>query len=238
MTVVAIHQPNFFPWLGFFDKYAKADIFVALDHVAPARGGASRTNRVEILVNQKKSWITAPIVRGCDARRCLNETPFAGEPRWRLKLNRTVRQSYARAPHADEIIPFLDDLFHLPSTTLGEFNTEVVHALVERLNLNPAKMVRSSELDSDLHATDLLVELVQRSGGDTYLSGDGAEDYQRLDAFAQAGIAISFQDYRHPIYKQAGGSSFVPGLSIIDALMNCGFAGTADLVRNGSQEPY
>ncbi|MBM3509216.1 MAG: WbqC family protein [Alphaproteobacteria bacterium] len=231
MTVVAIHQPNFFPWLGYFDKIARSDVFVFLDHVAPPLGGSSRINRVEILINGKKAWLTVPIPRGREARQSIAALPLGVDTTWRAKIERTIAQTYARAPYAASVMPIVRDLLALPAPSLGYYNEQVIRSLCERLALTKAELVSSSALGiGALNATDLLIAIVKACGGGTYLSGDGADGYQDVASYAAQRIGLVFQEYRQPSYPR-GGDDFVAGLSIIDALMHCGFEGTAGLIR-------
>jgi hypothetical protein len=232
MTVlVAVHQPNFFPWLGYFDKIARSDIFVFLDHVAPPLGGSSRINRVEILINGKKAWLTVPIRRGREARHSIAAMPLGVDASWRAKLERTIAQNYARAPYAESVMPVIRVLLALPAPSLGHYNEQVIRALCERLALTKSKLVSSSTLGiGALGGTDLLIAIVKACGGSAYLSGDGADGYQEAASYAAERLGLVFQEYRHPFYPQ-GGDDFVGGLSIIDALMHCGFEGTAGLIR-------
>ena len=91
-------------------------------------------------------------------------------------------------------------------------------------------MVRSSELEVDGAATDLLIATTKAVGGTVYLSGDGADGYQDDARFAEEGLELQFQNFTPQAYPQIGSTEFVPGLSVLDALFNLGFEGTAALL--------
>ena len=104
--IVAIHQPNFFPWLGYFDKIARSDVFVILDDVQFPKKGGSFSNRVKLLISAEGRWITAPIVRNYSGVRNINAMEFCSDSPWRKKIHRTVEQSYKKTPFFDDIFSF------------------------------------------------------------------------------------------------------------------------------------
>ena len=227
--VVAIHQPNFFPWLGYFDKIARADVFIVLDNVQFSKTGGTWSNRVRILLDGRAVWATMPVERSFHGVRQVREMRIA-EGSWRPRFLGAVRAAYRRAPHFDEVFRLVEELIATPTEMVAECNLTVVRALTSRLGLGAAKLIVGSTLDIEGTGTDLLVRAVQAVGGGTYLCGGGAKGYQDDERFASAGIRLVQQMFRHPEYPQLGVSEFVPGLSVIDALMSCGFAGTRELI--------
>jgi hypothetical protein len=227
--VVAIHQPNFFPWLGYFNKIARADVFVALDNVQFAKTGGTWCNRVRILINHRPAWITMPVERGFHGVRTVREMRIAGT-RWRDPLLRTLELAYRRASHFAEVFPVLRRMIGLEAETVGEFNLENVRTLTSELGLDPMKVVASSTLRATGRATELLINIVRDVGGTAYLSGGGAGGYQEDEKFKAADLELIYQHFEHPSYVQRGEAGFTPGLSVIDALMQCGFEGTHALI--------
>ena len=102
MITVAIHQPNFFPWLGYFDKIAKCDVFIVLDDVQFPKGDGSWLNRVRLLVGGEPRWVTAPIVRAFHGVRLVGQVEFHSSTPWREKVLKTLTANYARAPFFEE----------------------------------------------------------------------------------------------------------------------------------------
>jgi WbqC-like protein family len=220
--LVAIHQPNFLPWLGWFDKLATADIFILLDTVPHQHTGSNYTNRVQVLVRGEPAWITVPVERGGEARNRIDRLRVVGPKGWRRKIRATLAQSYARAPYFAETMPILDAMLGADTELLCEVNLIGIGAIADALGLPRARMVRASEFSVEGTATDRLVALVHAVGGDAYLTGHGAGGYQEDEKFAAAGIAVRYQRYVPAPYPQLRAGAFVPGLSAIDALMNCG----------------
>ena len=231
MTLVGIHQPNFLPWLGFFDKIRRARHFVLLDDVQFPKGGhGNYVNRTQVLVAAAPAWVTVPVVRAFHGTRSISQIEINDDTPWREKLLRTVEMNYRRAPHFSAVYPQLVTLIQLPTTSLLELNVNAIKAIVSGLNLDVRNLVLSSTIAVQGRATERLIELVRGTGGDAYLAGGGAQGYQEDNRFAAANVALVYQDFQHPTYPQQGASQFVPGLSIVDALMNCGFEGTARLL--------
>jgi hypothetical protein len=222
-TVVAIHQPNFLPWLGWFDKLARADVFVLLDHVQfPRTSKGTYVNRVKLLVGGKDAWATAPIVRASGSVQRIDEVRVDDAQPWREKLLRTVEHNYRRAGAYDEVFPLVREVLQQPSDRLAELNEHGVRLIADALGLDQAKFVRSSSLGASSHATDLLIELTKAVGGTTYLAGSLAgSTYQEDEKFEQAGIELRLQRFEHPQYDQQV-DEFVPRLSVVDALMHVG----------------
>lgn len=226
--LVAIHQPNFFPWLGYFDKLARADIFVLLDDVQFPKKGGTWVNRVRLLVNEKPSWVTVPVVRSYHGLREIREMRIDEQTPWRRKLLGTVQASYGRAPHMEEVMPLLSELIGNTTDEIAEYNRRSIAALADALGLE-TEMVLSSSLDVSGRATDRVIGLVKAVGGDAYLGGGGAAGYQEDEKFSDAGIELVYQRFEHPTYPQRADLP-VPGLSVIDALMGLGFHGVRELL--------
>jgi WbqC-like protein len=224
--LVAIHQPNFLPWLGWFDKLARADVFILLDTAAHQHTGSNYTNRVKIMAGGEPRWITIPVARGSDQRSRIDRLRVAGNGVWRRKMRATFEQSYAKAPYFDGAMPIVDSMLAAETDLLCELNLIALGAIAAALGLPSERMLRASTIAGEGEAentgTDRLVALVRAVGGDAYLAGHGADGYQEDERFAAAGITVEYQHYHPPPYRQLHAGAFVPGLSAIDALMNLG----------------
>ncbi len=232
--VVAIHQPNFLPWLGFFDKLARADVFVVLDTVALPRTGGHYANHVRLLVSGKPAWITVPLRRGADARARIDGALIAENGVWRRKIISTIRQNYGKARWFATVFPVIQECLSAETDRLRDYNLTGVVAIARLLGIDPGKIVLASALPVSGQSTALLAGIVRAVGGDVYLAGGGAGGYQDDAVFAAAGVAVRPQAFAHPAYPQPTAGEFVAGLSIVDALMHCGpQAVSAMLGRDG-----
>jgi WbqC-like protein family len=231
--LVAIHQPNFFPWLGYFDKLARADVFVLLDDVQFPKKGGTWINRVQLLIDKEPAWVTVPVARSYHGVRQIREIRIDEQTPWRRKLLKTIQASYGRAPHEDDVMPLLSNLIGTHTDQLAEYNRVSIAALADALGLT-TEFVLSSSLDTTGRATERLIQLVQAVGGTSYLSGGGAAGYQEDERFSEAGIELVPQRFEPPTYPQLA-KARVPGLSVIDALLSCGFEGTRHLIDSAGR---
>jgi hypothetical protein len=227
---VAIHQPNFFPWLGFFDKIVRSDAFILLDDVQFSKKGGTWSNRVKLLVNREAHWVTACIVRNYHGFRAINEMEFQSAEPWREKVLKTISISYAKAPRFQEAWDFFEPLIQNPENNVAAYNAHAILAIAARLEIPRGKFHLSSKLPHEGTANQLLISLTKAVRGDSYMCGGGADGYQEDAQFPQAGIDLIYQNFRHPVYPQTGAREFVPGLSLIDAVANCGFEGVRDIL--------
>lgn len=232
-TVVAIHQPNFFPWLGYFDKIIKSNIFVFMDNVAYPKSGSgsgSWSNRVKLLVQEQPHWWGGQIVREHGVQ-FIRNVQWAPNELWRKKLIKTLEFNYKRCPYFDEYFDWICAMILRDTENLAAYNILNISDIAGHLDIK-ANFVVQSSLDTQKSSTDLLIEITQKVDGMGYLCGGGASAYQEDEKFAQVGIEVIYQNFKHPQYTQHNNSNgkFVPGLSIIDALMNCGTAGTKQLL--------
>jgi hypothetical protein len=140
--VVAIHQPNFFPWLGYFDKLARADVFVLLDHVQFQKKGGNWANRVQLLTGGgRPGWVTAPVDRSYHGTKAISEVVIDETQPWRQKLLKTIVANYARAAHFEESFPIVEELIGHPSRNLAELNENAIRRLVGEIALPARRLV-------------------------------------------------------------------------------------------------
>lgn len=216
--IVAIHQPNFLPWLGYFYKMARCDTFVWLDSVPYAKG--SYTNRVKIKTAAGPQWWTVPVETHGKLGQPILEVRTSDTVDWRKKSIMTLRTNYQGCPHFQ---PHADRIFEILGGTddrLAELNIRLIEYVAQQLGIR-TPLRRSSQMAARGAATDLLIALSKEVGADTYLSGSGGANYQDAAAFQAAGLQLTYANYQHPVYPQAFGD-FVPGLSIVDLLFNAG----------------
>lgn len=228
--IVAIHQPNFFPWLGYFDKIARSDVFIFLDDVQYQKTGGAWSNRVKMRVGGKAQWVTAPIKRAFHGVASINQFEWADEQPWRKKFLKTLQANYGRAPFFRETMELLVPLVQHRESNLARYNIHAVRAIATYFDLRHAHCVSSSTLSASGEGTDLLIDIIRKVGGTAYLCGGGASGYQDDERFSGASVDLVYQDFVHPVYAQTGGGDFLSGLSIIDALMNCGRTKTRRMI--------
>ena len=232
--IISIHQPNFFPWIGYFDKIIRSDKFILLDSVSLPKKGSSWTNRVQLNLG-KKSWVTASVDKKGSKNAIIVNTNFK-DFYWQTKLNKSLYQFYSKHPFFIETMNIFEDLIFYQEKNLSKFNTYAIKKILENLEINTTQLFTSSELNQPGSSNELLVNLIKKVDGNIYLCGDGAAGYQDDNLFYDSNIKINYQCFNHPKYNQIGCSDFIPGLSIIDCLMNIGWEGTSKLLNNGKNK--
>lgn len=220
MSVIAIHQPNFFPWLGYFDKIYNSDIFIFLDHVQFPQKGSCWGNRVKFIIAQEEKWFTAPIIRN-KSLCSYNEITFDERQPWRLKLLKTLESNYRKCPQYHPVFEIIKKSVESNESNLVMFNQGFIMRVLEYIDLEHAKIINASELAIQTSSTELLIDLVKAVRGRAYLAGGGAKGYQQDELFEQNGVELIYQNFKYPEYNQVNSINFTPGLSIIDLLMNC-----------------
>jgi hypothetical protein len=217
---VVIHQPDFLPWLGFFDRLRKADLYIALDH-AQFVSGTSRswTHRDRIKTAAGPRWLSLS-VRKAPLGTPICEVRLVPDRRWRDDNLNLLRESYQRAPYFGEIFPRVQALYEGSQERLAEMTLDSLDLLCAMLGVSVERRLSSAMSPSGTN-NEMLVDLLRKAGATRYLSGQGARAYFRAEPFAQAGIEVQWQAFSHPVYPQGHGA-FVPMLSAIDMLFNCG----------------
>lgn len=222
---VAIHQPNYAPWLGYFAKMAQADVFVFLDDVQYSKN--SYINRVQIDAAGSPRWLTVPV--SYNFGNPINQVRHTSET-WRKAHLDTLKTYYAEAPSFGVVWNWLDGVLAAPGADdLAASNESLIRGIAERLKLR-CTFRRSSEFDIGSSAgDDRLIAILQTFGPDvTYVSGKGGSQYQDPAKFERAGIRLLYSDFVHPTYDQ--GHDFIAGLSILDGLFRVGWERTAEFV--------
>lgn len=224
--LIAIHQPNYLPWLGYFHKIACARAFVFLEGAQFSKG--SYTNRVRILYREGPRWLTQAVLR--QFGQPIRDLTFA-DAIWATKHLDTLRNAYRDAPAFAEVWPAFQEILLAGSlATVAEANRRIIIDLAVRLELGTIFFTDTAlEIDGRT-GNERLVALVKAfTPGSAYLSGAGGRKYEDETKFTEAGIPLIYDSFEHPVYDQ-GHPNFEPGLSIVDALFHLGWEGTRRLI--------
>lgn len=218
--VLASHQPDFFPYMGYFYKMFQSDLFVFSDNVQYSKSG--RHNYNDILTGNGRFRMTLPINRRVAN---LNEIEIAASGHWCLSVLKTLRMEYHRAAHFNDAYTVLEGLLlQAPGcSNLAEFNLSCLMHLAELFGLTKDReFLNSSDLYLENRKDARIIEMCQAVGADVYYSGPGAKDYHIEEDYAKAGIRLVYSDYQSEPYPQIHGG-WEENLSVIDYVMNCGF---------------
>jgi hypothetical protein len=218
--VVAIHQPNFLPWLGYFHKMDRADQFALLDNAQFPKG--SYANRVKIVDRLgREKWLTVPVRLSKGSTQLYNEIEIAYDQKFQVRHTNLIRDAYQKAPFFDRYFDELIALLRVRYPNLAALNIKLIRYLKEQLRIQTPLEV-TSQLGENLGEKNVRnLRICQVLGADSYLSGKGARAYNDEALFASYGIRLVYQQFECPRYPQLHGA-FIPNLSVIDLLFNCG----------------
>lgn len=221
---IAIHQPNYLPWIGFFDKLDSVDLFVILDKAHHSKSGY--TNRCKIKTPNGPLLLTVPLK---NKEQPINLLQINQDGKWHKNHWKAIEANYKNSNFWSLYKDDLQELFHQNWTHMAALNLALIHHIASRLEIH-TKIVIESDLKQDFgNKNERNRNIVSYLGGEIYLSGIGAKAYNSESHFTERQIKLVYQDFKHPIYPQRFGS-FVPNLSIIDMLFNCG-PETMDIIR-------
>lgn len=223
--ICGIHQPNFLPYLGFFDKIKKSDVFIIYDDAQFV--ARDYHNQNFILMNGIPLKLKVP-VEHCPINTPINEVRIQkdglikGIP-WKEYHLKNIEIAYHKSPNFDDVFSLLKIIYSLEFTHLFEFNYILIKTFCLILGIyTPIR------LSSFLHpretletkSTKRLIELTQMTGADTYLSGPGGKGYLQEDLFPINKVKLIYQEFEHPTYKQIKQTEFVKNMSVLDYLFN------------------
>jgi hypothetical protein len=220
MKTIAIHQPNYLPWRGYFHKIAHCDVFVFLNDVEFTK--RSYTRRVKIRKSKHSeatTYLIVPLLKHSDYTK-INALKIDHTQNWQKKQLNQISNTYTGAPGFKHIFPiiegWMDASIHFEF--LSDWNEFLIKEITGLLGLTTS-FIRADELPIKAKAPKLNVMILQYLQGEAYLSGQGGKKYQREEDFTSVNIQLMYSDFQDPPYPQAQGE-WLGGLSIIDFLMN------------------
>jgi WbqC-like protein family len=215
--IIAVHQPQYLPWLGYFDKIDRSDVFVFLDNVQFKKNEWQNRNKIKTADGWQ--WLTVPVMYRFP--QMINEVEINNKERWQHKQRQTIVSNYKRASCWNFLEVFFEDLFQSHWQTISQLNIYVVKKLVEILGIKTPLFIASEMEQLPEDPDERLIAITKYYGADTYLAGSGGRDYMNMEKYEENGIKVVFQDYRHPVYNQLFGD-FLPFMSVIDLMYNHG----------------
>ena len=231
MKKIAIMQPTYLPWIGYFALMAAVDEFVFLDDVQFARRSWQQRNRVKGAGGEL--MLTVPVFKKGKRDQPIGEVEIDWSSGFASKHARTIETAYAKASHADEHWPTISKILNQETPLLADYTIALIERLRSAFGIKTS-LLRSSQLQLSGKREHRLVAICEARGAGTYISPTGSQDYlDGSDAFQRAGIELFYNDYAHPAYPQLHGA-FMSHLSAVDLLLNCGGA-SLDILNSGTQ---
>jgi len=215
---LAMSQSNYIPWRGYFDLIASVDAFVIYDEVQYTKADWRNRNRVKTCNVVK--WLSVPVHFSHTCPSLIRDTEIASS-NWSRKHWHTIDQAYCKAPHFSFAAPILEELLARPFRTISELNIALIRHITSLLGITtPISLASDYEPVSGklTRSADICAQI----GATVYVSGPRGRDYLDPAVFADRGIGLEWFDYsEYPEYPQLWGA-FVPEVSVIDLLFNCG----------------
>lgn len=226
--IIAIHQPNYIPWLGYFYKLARAERFVFLDMVPCP--DASFVNRNSIKTPNGAALLTIPVFKSGRSGQLINQVETDNAKKWSSRHLKILQFNYGRAPFFREVFARLEPHYRLRGdrSNLAQFNMRVIGEIASYLKIQTPTFCASA-LGVSGTKVNLNLDICKLLGATAYLAGLGAKNYQDDEPFRDAGIDPRYSPFRQEEYPQLFGD-FISNLSILDVVMNCGSAGTRRLM--------
>jgi hypothetical protein len=233
---IAIMQPTYLPWLGYFDLADDVDLFVLLDNVQFVKRSWQQRNRVKTAAGL--AWLTVPVNVSGRYHQRITEASISDASFVDAHL-RTVAHNYSKAPnYKDRYAPFGDALKRGAATgSLAELNIGLIRFLFDALGVK-TPLARATAIGVEGRRTELLAQICRSTGASQYLSPLGSAVYLLDEArmLQDGGVEVLFQHYEHPIYSQLF-PPFLPYASAVDLLLNEG-PRSLEVIRWGRRPAY
>ena len=228
--ILAAHQPNYLPYIGFFHKAMMCDVFVIADHVQYTK--KEWQNRNKIRTKCGCIWLTVPVISKNHFQQRIGEVNIDNSVNWADTHWKSIFYNYVKAPFFGSYKKFFKEIYSQKWEKLLDLNEAIIYHILKELNIK-AKVVKSSTLNLEGSKTDLLVGMCKKMNADTYISGIGAKNYIEEEPFKNENIKLLFQDFCHSVYPQRF-DSFIPNMSVIDLLFNVGSDKAREIISKSS----
>jgi|TARA_R110001592_G_scaffold10354_7_gene53900 hypothetical protein len=218
---ISIHQPNYLPWLGFFDKIKRSDKFVILDNVQYPRGKNHFGNRNKIKIHNNSKWLTIPVL-GKSQKLNFNEIGFKNYD-WAHEHLRLLKIFYKDTPYFEEYFHYINDLLLYDFKTISDLNIQLIKKLLRELDIETEIILSSSLVTNEISGADRIMTILQKLNATKYITGSGPGSIRYINEqdFNKNNIELIWQHYKHPEYNQVNGK-FIPYMNILDLLFNEG----------------
>jgi len=219
MHKVAIMQPTYLPWIGYFSLIKNVDTFVFLDSVQFNKRSWQQRNQIKTITGSK--WLTVPILSKGKREQLIKDTIINNESNFCKEHIKTIEYNYCKANYFKSESKDLFNILRSHSNYIADLNIEIISYLSERLKIK-TNFIRSRDLDCKGSKADLLASICSILNAKEYISPPGSKDYLEVsDAFKDIDTNVNYFEFKHPIYEQLWGE-FLPYMSIVDLLFNCG----------------
>ncbi|MDY0042495.1 MAG: WbqC family protein [Desulforhabdus sp.] len=219
MKTIAILQPSFLPWLGYYEQMVLADVFVHFDDVQFTRQDWRSRNRLKSPAGIKV--VAVPVQKHEFSKTLINEIRVVNGQPWNRKLLKQIRAWYAKAEYFDDYFSAFQEILEIRFERLVDLNYALNDLLRNILCIDTPQYL-SSEIPNKSEDRNMkIIDICRHHGADLLYEGQSGQNFMDLDMFRRNGDRVVFQEYRHKPYPQLWGS-FESHLSVLDLLLNCG----------------
>ena len=215
--ICSIHQPDYIPWLGLYYKMAHSDVFVYLDDAQYSNEADHNVNTIK--TSNGAFRLKVPVEQHLGDLICKVRT--RDELKWKDKHLKTLQMNYSKAKYFNEIFPDFSEVIKKDYKSIAELNMAINEFICGGFGIHP-KILKSSDMDISSVREDRVIDICKYVGADEYLSGNGARVYQKEENFNKNGLKLTYIDYKPIEYKQLW-KEFLPCMSAVDYIFNCGF---------------
>ncbi len=214
---LAVMQPYFFPYLGYFQLLHASDVFVFYDDVNYINRGWINRNR--ILINGRASYITVPLV-GASQNKKIYEIEIDQNAKWRTKMLRSIEMAYKKAPYFDQVYPIIREVIELDTNQISILAVQSVKEVCKYLGLKRKIEISSLRYPQTLGLgrSERIMEIAKLNEFTLYINAPGGENLYEKRDFLMKGIKLKFIYSNRIEYRQFK-NEFVSKLSVIDTLM-------------------
>ena len=234
---IAIMQPTFNPWLGYFDLINSVDVFVFLDNVQLARRSWQVRNKIK--ANGQELFITIPIKKTSHRNDLLIKEAIINDFEWVKKALRVIKHNYSKSEYFKEIYPYIESLLLSNINTVSEFNINIIKNISDHIGINTNFIKSSSLHDLSGSKDDLLLAICKNLNATSYISPQGSSAYLIENnsgyKYEKNNIKLYYTDYLHPHYNQLG-KKFIEYLGVFDLLLNNGFKKSLNIIKSGHKD--
>jgi hypothetical protein len=216
-NIIAIHQPNYIPWLGYFFKIHQADVFVFFDDAQYSNTGMHNYHYIKTV--QGPFRLKIPVIQKLGDR--INQVRIRDELRWQVKHLKTIETFYHKAPFFDEVFNDFRSILGFHYENLAEMNSRIIRFFSGKLGISTL-FLNSSDLNVDSSREQKIIDICILLNSSIYYSGTGAKAYQYEEDFVSSGLELRYSVFKPFIYPQLF-SGFQSNVTILDYLMNCGY---------------
>lgn len=218
---VSMHQPDYLPWLGYFNKIARSEKFIFFDTADFSGGGFHERNKIK--VDGGWAYLSIPM-QHTEYFKSLKDAKLPENTIWAKKHWKSLIASYGRSRYWKDHSMFFEKLYSQIGQfiTLSDLNIHIIKYMCSAFGLK-AEHFRSSEFcyDPNLKSTEAILAIIRQIETTEFLAGPSGKNYLIRDRFTNEGIKLSFQEYHENEHNQRF-PPFIPGLSAVDLLFNEG----------------